>query len=548
MKARPTFFFLFVLLGLSQPNFAQPVLENERVIYTGFEPRLANMEKMDIQPVIVDTIRLSREGKYELNQIKLPTLFIPDTLSVRQMGKEPLDKLHRFYLNGGIGNYTTFLGDLGFSSIRNKAHGYHLNYRHYSTNGSITDRGNPAFNTNAFSGQYARFFKPLTVQVDAGYQRQGVHYYGFSPLDTNIVSDSTAQVYVQGRASVQIESQHRTDSIFPNYRAKVDFRHNSDRYGFEENHLQVFGELNHFTDFFAAEFLGLRAKTDFWQYSYQGKGSDALIVDINPYIRLGRRNWNVELGAAVAAGKNDSTNLLYIYPRISGHWNLFSKYIVVHASIGGNVERLSYGNLIQENPFLSRLDSLSTQHKPIEISAGIRGAFSNDISYKVGIAYSAQQNAAFYAADSSLTHRHGFSVRYDNLNATEFYAGLHFHRGEKLRIGLDASYSIFGLDSLEEAFHRPALQIKTSAAYQLGEKILVRADLFFIGTQYSNGPSGSVVELMPTFDANLEAEYRLTKGLAFFARLNNLAAFRYNRYYRYPTIGLTVLGGLSLSL
>lgn len=548
MNTRLIFCFFLLFVGLGQKTFAQPVLENERVIYTGFEPRLANMEKIDLQPLIVDTIRLSREGKYELNQVRLPTYFIPDTLSVRQMGKEPLDKLPRFYAKGGFGNYTTFLGDVGFNSIRNKAHGYFLNYQHYSMNGSISDRGNPAFNTNAFSGQYSRFFKPLTVQVDAGYQRQGAHYYGFSPLDTSIIADSTAQVYVQGRASAQIASRHRTDSVFPNYQAKLDFKHNADRYGFEENHLSVSGELNHFTDFFAAEFLGFRATADLWQFSANGMGSNAHIVDLNPYLRLGRPTWNIELGAALAAGKNDSTDLLYIFPRISGHWNLFSKYIIVHASLGGNVDRLGYGNLIQENPFLSRVDSLSTQHRPFEVRGGIKGAFSNDISYKVGIAFTDQRNAVFFAADSSLTHRHGFSVLYDNLKTTEIFAGLHFHRGEKLRIGLDASYSFFSLDTLAQAFHRPALQVKASAAYQLGEKILARADLFFIGSQYSNGPNGSVVELLPTFDANLEAEYRLTKGLSFFARLNNLAAFRYNRYYRYPTIGFTVLGGLSLSL
>lgn len=548
MKRAYIFAHLALLFGLVLTAGAQPILENERIIYTGFEPRLANMEKLETQPVIVDTLRLPREGNYELNQVKIPTFFVPDTLPVRRMGKEPLDKLQRLYVKGGFGNYTTFLGDVGFNSVRNKAHGYSLNYQHYSMNGSISDRGNPAFNTNSFSGQYARFFKPFTVQVDAGYQRQGLHYYGFSPLDTSIVVDSTAQVYVQGRASAQLESRHRTDSVFLNYQAKLDFRHQSDRFGFEENHLRFTGELNHFTDFFAAEFLGLRSKVDFWQFTAGGVGNTAHIVDLNPYLRLGRRSWNVELGAAMAAGKNDSTNLLYVFPRIGGHWNVFSKYIIVHASLGGSVDRVGYGNLILDNPFLSRIDSLATQHRPIEIRGGVKGAFSNDISYSLGIAYAEQRNAAFFVADSSFKHRHGFSVRYDNLRTTELYAGLHFHRGEKLRIGVDASYSFFALDTLAQAFHRPALQIKASAAYQLGEKILAKADLFFIGSQFSNGPAGSVVELNPTFDANLEAEYRLSKGLSFFARLTNLAAFRYNRFYRYPTIGFTVLGGLSLSL
>jgi hypothetical protein len=550
MKTNIFYILSFVWLGYSLPAFAQPVLENERVIYTGFEPRLANMEKIEIQPVIVDTMRLPREGKYELNQIKIPTNFVPDTLPVRRMGKEPLEKLQRFYLKGGIGNYTTFLGDVGFNSIRNKAHAYSLNYQHYSMNGSISDRGTPAFSNNAFGGHYARFFKPLTLQVDAGYDRQGIHYYGFSPLDSNssVIQDSTGQVYVHARASAQIESRHRTDSVFPNYQVKLDYRHISDRYGLEENHVSISADLNHFTDFFAAEFLGVRSNFDYWQFSNMGIQQPGWVIDANPYIRLGRKSWNLELGAALAAGKNDSADILYIFPRIQGHWNLFSKYIIVHASFGGNVQRAGFGNFIRENPFVSRVDSLVTQHRPIELRAGVKGAFSSDISYSLGVGYIDQRNAAFYTADSSLTHRHGFGIRYDNLRTTELLAGLHFHRGEKLRVGIDAAYRFYSLDTLAYAYHRPAFEIRASAAYQLGEKILAKADLFFIGSQFSNGPGASVVELNPTFDANIEAEYRLTKGLSFFARLNNLAAFRYNRYYRYPTIGFTVLAGLSLSL
>lgn len=117
MKTRFVLSLFFLWSGFGIAALAQPVLEIERVIYTGFEPRLANMEKIESQPVIVDTLRLPREGTYELNQVKIPTFFVPDTLSVRRMGKEPLDKLHRLYAKGGFGNYTTFLGDVGFNSI-----------------------------------------------------------------------------------------------------------------------------------------------------------------------------------------------------------------------------------------------------------------------------------------------------------------------------------------------------------------------------------------------------------------------------------------------
>ena len=75
MKTRFVLSLFFLWSGFGIAALAQPVLEIERVIYTGFEPRLANMEKIESQPVIVDTLRLPREGTYELNQVGITLPF-----------------------------------------------------------------------------------------------------------------------------------------------------------------------------------------------------------------------------------------------------------------------------------------------------------------------------------------------------------------------------------------------------------------------------------------------------------------------------------------
>jgi outer membrane receptor protein involved in Fe transport len=46
-------------------------------------------------------------------------------------------------------------------------------------------------------------------------------------------------------------------------------------------------------------------------------------------------------------------------------------------------------------------------------------------------------------------------------------------------------------------------------------------------------------------DMNLEAEYRYSKMLSFFARFNNIANQRYYRWERYPTQKLSFMIGLT---
>ena len=87
------------------------------------------------------------------------------------------------------------------------------------------------------------------------------------------------------------------------------------------------------------------------------------------------------------------------------------------------------------------------------------------------------------------------------------------------------------------------------ASYNLKEKIIVKADIFAIGEAYAReyDESGSpvAVKLRSVVDLNLELEYRYTRKLSTYLRLNNLSAQRYYRWNQYPTMRFSFLGGLT---
>jgi outer membrane receptor protein involved in Fe transport len=107
------------------------------------------------------------------------------------------------------------------------------------------------------------------------------------------------------------------------------------------------------------------------------------------------------------------------------------------------------------------------------------------------------------------------------------------------------------------AWFKPQVEITLSANYNLKDKIVVTADMFYIDSQFAKliekDPTGATVdkvvakEVKGVFDANLGVEYRYTKKLGFFLNFNNIASQGYNRWYNYPTQRFGFMAGLSYS-
>ncbi len=101
----------------------------------------------------------------------------------------------------------------------------------------------------------------------------------------------------------------------------------------------------------------------------------------------------------------------------------------------------------------------------------------------------------------------------------------------------------------------PKIDLTLSATYNLQDKFLFKAELYYLGEHYSPfwyDETAHKFYDQPTlirnaFDLNLHAEYRFNKMLSFWVGFNNFAAFRYNRWFRYPMQGFNGMGGVTLS-
>jgi len=109
------------------------------------------------------------------------------------------------------------------------------------------------------------------------------------------------------------------------------------------------------------------------------------------------------------------------------------------------------------------------------------------------------------------------------------------------------------MDSQLKAWYVPSLRMSFGAKYNLKDKITIEAAVLTYNRQFyrdfisdSTGLTVPVSRQLDGYiDVNLGAEYRYTKRLSMFVKLNNMLNTRYKRYVNYPTQRFMALGGIS---
>lgn len=535
------------------------ITANEVEVMTGFEPKVADVKKINDQPVILDTQKVNQQFTYPITSQEITVQYTPDTLSPARMKSEPLAKLHRVYLKAGFGNYLTPYVEVMVNSLRHKKDAYVFRYKHLSSQGNISKHGFPGMSDNEGYANYSHIFKNHTLTLDGEYRRNVVHYYGYDKeIDTLVREDSTRQRFSRINLSADFFSTYRTDSVNWNHSVDLDFYHMTDLYGTMENYLSIHGNVNKFSNLFASEFLG--GDFTFQYYNYHNdtiSSNNGFFFNLKPYIQLGRSKWNLKAGIDLAVATDDSTKF-NVYPDIHFRWNIYRKYVMFYADITGKYERNSFLRLSQQNPFVMSTVRLTNMNEFIKLKGGLKGAFTDNLSYNAGVAFSIVDNMPFFVNDTANFQRRGFQAVYDRTNWFQVFGELSFILGEKLFVTAKANYNLYSPSNLPENWHRPYVDGTIAARYNLGDKLIFTADFYFIGPQqariFVNDPlnPGQKIAQSKTLDGcvdlNLGAEYRLTKMLSFWVNVNNFAAWRYNRWYGYPTQQFNIIGGLTFAL
>jgi len=529
---------------------AQVDIQREVRVVKPYTPTLTDASKINILPEFTDTVRIIPEIDYSIQPKRFNTQFRVKPIQAARMKKVSLERLYKSQFTLGMGNYLTPYGELTVNQLRERESSIGLHLLHQSSGGKVKLENNEKV-ASAYSDNQVDFFAKklysksvMEGKITGGYN--SVLFYGYNPeLDTVLKKDDIRQKIYSASAEMRFYST-RTDSNHLEYNAGMKYLYTQDGFSYFEHGLRSDVSLRKFIgDWYTGADIGLQLYSP----------SDDLdtfknsLFSFSPVMSKSTPEWKFMVGLNATYDKHDDANI-HIYPRAKFEFNIVKDVLIPYMGLDGYREVNNYRKLLFENPFIRPGFRAKNSDYGMIAYFGMKGKYSSKMSFDMQLSYSTISDMYFYVNDTSLYLQNQFIAEYDNGSILKASGEVTWNQNENLRLVFSADYYKYELDNLEHPWHRPAFEASLSGSYNLRDKILVDASFFYSGKRYAYGKylDGQVRELQGFFDANLAIEYRYTKLLSFFVRLNNFAAAKYNTWNQYPVQRFQILGGFTYAL
>jgi len=527
--------------------FAQGEIQKEVRVVKPYTPTLSDANKISLLPVFNDTTRINPEYGYTIFPKRFETDYKIDPIKPAKMVGLPIQKLYKTQLSLGAGNYMTPYMELSINQLRAKTTQLGFYFNHQSSTGKIKlendKKVNAGYNDNLMKLYGKKIFKASVLEADLTGGYNSVLYYGYnSAVDTVLDRKSNMQKILSAKAGMTYYSMH-SDSFHLNHKTGLNYEILGDNF---KNVEQVVNFSTSINKNINDQNIGGDLSIRYFDLTGGVDSANFSVVDVNPWYAKSSEEWKFLFGVNV--NYDGSASQLSFYPKASFEFNIVPGVLVPYLGLNGYREINSYGKMLLENPFIQPgYEVISSNHAMI-VFAGLKGRYSNKMSFNLKGSYDKIDSMYFFVNDSSDILRNKFIADYDNMSQLSLSGEVSWHQSEKLQLLFKANYYKFQLDRLKYAWHKPNFEASISADYNLRDKILVGADIFYIGKRYAQAPANTVEQLNGYIDANLGIEYRYTKTLSFFLRFNNLTASKYQVWNQYPVQRFQFLAGFSYSL
>lgn len=185
---------------------------------------------------------LPREISVEMKDLdysmipKRPALKVQvDTIPpARVKVREPLEKLYKGFVKGGVGTFATPYLEAYYASERDRDLAYGAHLRHLSNNDAINRPvAFSGLSQNSVDLWGKKIIGKHGLQTKIGYDRNVWHYYGFDPQDADIDKKDIRQTFNLLELNADWRSYYR-DSSKVNHDLNLDLYNLSDAYNSNE--------------------------------------------------------------------------------------------------------------------------------------------------------------------------------------------------------------------------------------------------------------------------------------------------------------------------
>jgi hypothetical protein len=538
---------LVILFIFIQPAFSQEkeIITKDVVGDVNWEPTLSDAIKISDSPKS-DTVTVASPAiNYSINPVRYNTTFEPGPIKAVKIKDETITKLYKNYVKLGFGNYTTPYAELFLSNLRSKEYAVGAHLKHQSSSGQINDYGPSGFSDNLINLYGEKYLPNYAIGADVNYTRNVVHFYGFDPDKFSFTEKELKQRFNYFNTSLVFSSRYM-EKFKMHHTIKLKYYNSADLFNSKEN--ELFLEANA-SKTYNQYTISLLADETFINYTNDPLSVNRNIVNITPGIGLQDTSWSLRAGFKVSVESDSTSNTGHLYPDARLTYTIIDKVLVFNGVFTGGIQKNNFRTFSSENPFIDVIGIYKNTNNRIDFSGELKTAVSMKSDFTLGATYKDMSNAALFINTYSTQNK--FTVVYDNIQMLNVHGSYQYQSSEKIRILLKADYFKYGTSNELKAWHKPGFQLSLSGHYNLNNKIIVKADVFFIGERFAKGYDAAknvyAITLHAVADANLGMEYRFTKLLSFYININNLGGVRYYQWNNYPSQRVNVMAGITYS-
>lgn len=559
---------LFLVIIPVSAQAGQQDLEREVTLYNPYKPSLSLVQKRSYLPDMTDTAGIKPDFTYQIKTKPYYPEYTISQIRAASLLPDPLPKLYKSYVKLGIGNYITPFGELSITNERSKKGAVGFYARHFSTNGKVKlDNDEKVFagymdNDASFFGK--KFFRHSLLEGSLDFTQKTRYAYGYAPSMSYSPDKKEIKLdyYNPGAnlsfSSIDLDSTDFSWDLDVNY----DFFFNtSDLYqhhaGFEGTMATIL------KGFYAGTGLGF----DFYRPSDAVFEGSEYIASLSPFINKSTQQWDFKAGFQLLLDKDTSeTPKFHFYPDVRFGFSIVPEYISFFTALNGKLVVNAPQSIIEQNPFIvddGTLFTLKNTSYPLIVSAGFNGNNGIGGTYLISGSYSFIDDMLFfsnriYASFPPFLVQGGnyFVPLTDDGELLQIHGEMTGSIKDQVTFNVNANWYKYTLSVTEFPWNKPDWDGHIGIKYNLRDKIIAGFDVTALGKRnllvtYLHPLDGIILiksEEPAHVNLNLGIEYRYTKILSFWLKLNNISFNRYYEWAYYPSQRFIGLVGFTYSL
>lgn len=539
---------LFMSLSFIAAAQKEKISGGEVVVDATYKATLLQSEKIktDFSLPTLDTT--TKVQQYELTNRSFKVEYLPPKLRPIAMGSEKKEQndVKNGYVKVGYGVPSAPYADASYAFSKDKLRAI-ATFNHYSIRSAKNDLMRYGNTGGNLSGNYY-VSKNYAVNANLGYNQETPRYYALTDTASSVNTTQQLKTFTFGAGIFNTATADRSLT----YGASMNFYRLGDNFASKELGTTLQGNV---TKWFADKHpLSILVKGDFTSYnSTETAGSERLNnLFVQPSFTFHGKAFSLQAGANLAAVSDEWTP----FPMLELSVNLLGERLAAFAGWKGDLQKNNFRSLTDYNPFLnSHISTFLPANQKLsnaeyyDYFGGVKGR-SGKLDYHLQAGYRPVKNLALYQNNKEAKDSLTFSAVYTDVNLSYLKGSVTMDIVKDLELTATFVQNIFIMKDtlIAKPWGLPSTDINAMIKYRTMERKLgLKGQVFFQnGIPYINPMGGKADKLGTLLDISLGAEYNINDNFSLWLDVNNVLNNKRQRWYRYPSFGTNVIGGLKV--